>query len=46
MISSSNLHGRVDRANYSVLPVMSDGTEGPRLELRPLFEQFHAESGP
>ena len=35
----------VERASYSVVPILSDGTEGPRLELRPLFEQFHAESG-
>jgi hypothetical protein len=36
----------VEKASYSVLPVLSDGTEGPRLELRPLFEQFHTETGP
>jgi hypothetical protein len=31
---------RVDRARYLALPVMSDGREGPPLELRGLFEQF------
>jgi hypothetical protein len=36
----------VERASYSVVPILSDGTEGPRLELRPLFEQFNAETGP
>jgi hypothetical protein len=32
---------RLDRANYIAVPVLSDGREGPPLELRPLFEQFH-----
>ena len=36
----------VERASYSVVPILSDGTEGPRLELRPLFEQFDAETAP
>jgi hypothetical protein len=36
----------VERASYSVLPILSDGAEGPRLELRPLFEQFDAETAP
>ena len=36
----------VDKASYSVVPILSDGTEGPRLELRPLFEQFDAETAP
>jgi hypothetical protein len=36
----------VERTSYSVVPILFDGTEGPRLELRPLFEQFHAETGP
>jgi hypothetical protein len=36
----------VERASYSVLPILSDGTEGPRLEFRPLFEQFDAETAP
>jgi hypothetical protein len=34
----------VDRANYLVTPTMSDGTEGPPLPLRGLFEQFHQET--
>jgi hypothetical protein len=31
---------KVDRARYVVMPVMSDGSERPSLELRGLFEQF------
>jgi hypothetical protein len=27
-------------------PVMSDGTQGPVLNLRPMFQQFLAETGP
>ena len=30
----------LDRKRYSVWPVMSDGTTGPELKLRELFEQF------
>jgi hypothetical protein len=36
--------GRLDRDNYTAVPVMSDGREGPPLELRSLFEQFHTEA--
>jgi hypothetical protein len=39
------LSWEIDREAYSVIPIMSDGTKGPRLELRPLFEQFDAETG-
>ena len=35
---------RLDRDNYIAVPVMSDGREGPPLELRELFEQFHTEA--
>jgi hypothetical protein len=35
---------QIDRANYQTIPVMSDGTEGPPLELRCLFEQFDDET--
>jgi hypothetical protein len=31
---------KVDRARYIATPLMSDGGEGPPLELRRLFEQF------
>jgi hypothetical protein len=31
---------QIDRARYLATPVMSDGCEGPPLELRGLFEQF------
>jgi hypothetical protein len=34
----------IDRPNYQAIPVMSDGTEGPPLELRGLFEQFNRET--
>src|SRR5262245_37196483 len=35
----------IDRASYTVTPVMSDGTSGPPLNLRGLFEQFLDEVG-
>jgi hypothetical protein len=35
---------QIDRPNYQAIPVMSDGTEGPPLALRGLFEQFHRET--
>jgi hypothetical protein len=35
---------QIDRANYIAVPVMSDGREGPPLELRSLFDQFHMEA--
>jgi hypothetical protein len=35
---------QVDRERYRATPLMSDGKEGPALELRPLFEQYHTES--
>ena len=34
---------KIDRARYVATPVMSDGSEGPQLELRGLFEQFFSE---
>lgn len=30
--------------DYRAVPVMSDGTAGPALDLRHLFEQYHAEA--
>ena len=36
---------KIDRARYVATPVMSDGSEGPPLELRGLFEQFWADAG-
>ena len=30
----------LDRATYTATPVLSDGSWGPPLELRALFEQF------
>jgi hypothetical protein len=35
----------IDRAAYTITPVMSDGTSGPPLNLRGLFEQFLNEVG-
>jgi len=34
-----------DSATYRALPIMSDFTEGPPLERRGLFEQFHDDRG-
>ena len=34
---------RVDRDLYLAIPILSDRSEGPPLELRPLFEQFQSE---
>jgi hypothetical protein len=34
---------KIDRAHYVATPVMSDGSDGPPLELRGLFEQFFSE---
>ena len=36
---------QVDREHYTATPLLNDGTEGPRLDLRPLFEQYHGEAG-
>ena len=35
---------QIDRARYVATPIMSDGTQGPALELRALFEQFLLET--
>jgi len=35
----------VDRASYAATAIMSDGSKGPPLELRLLFEQFVSEQG-
>ena len=34
---------KIDRERYVAMPVMSDGSEGPALELRELLEQFFSE---
>jgi hypothetical protein len=36
---------KIDRARYVATPVMTDGSDGPPLELRGLFEQFWLEAG-
>jgi hypothetical protein len=33
----------IDRAAYTVVPIMSDGSSGPPMDLRGLFEQFQDE---
>jgi hypothetical protein len=35
---------KIDRERYVAIPLMSDGREGPPLELHGLFEQFHEET--
>jgi hypothetical protein len=35
---------KIDRARYVATPIMTDGSEGPPLELRGLFEQFVLET--
>jgi hypothetical protein len=35
---------KIDRERYLATPLMSDGSEGPPLELRGLFEQFFHET--
>lgn len=35
----------INRKDYVLIPVMSDGSKGPELALRSLFEQFQAEAG-
>ena len=35
---------RLDRERYMAVPVLTDGSEGPTLELRALFEQFMKET--
>jgi hypothetical protein len=37
-------NGQIDWERYQATPLMSDGSEGPTLELRPLFEQFLMEA--
>jgi len=34
----------VDRANYRAIPFLDDGTPGPELNLRGLFETYHEET--
>jgi hypothetical protein len=34
----------IDRTRYVATPLMSDGSSGPPLELRTLFEQYFAET--
>jgi hypothetical protein len=37
---------QIDRARYVATPVMTDGSTGPPLELRELFQQFQRETTP
>jgi hypothetical protein len=44
--SGATINGwKIDRPRYLATPLMSDGSEGPPLELRELFEQFIADGG-
>jgi hypothetical protein len=36
----------INRESYSVIPIMSDGSRGPPLELRELFQRFNDETAP
>jgi len=36
---------KVDRQNYSLTAIMSDGSEGPEIPLRELFDQFISDRG-
>jgi hypothetical protein len=41
----ASIHGvKIDRTKYAVQFIMSDGSDGPRLDLRGLFEQFQLET--
>jgi hypothetical protein len=45
-LSGATIRGwEIDREHYTATPLLSDGTEGPPLELRVLFEQYHGEAG-
>jgi hypothetical protein len=37
---------RVNPENFSIQPILSDGSFAPALELRPLFQQFNDETAP
>ena len=43
--AASIQYWQVDRAHYAAIPMMSDGSVGPTLELRALFEQFVNDRG-
>jgi hypothetical protein len=36
---------KIDRSKFVVLPIMSDGSEVPPINMRELFEQFQEEAG-
>lgn len=36
---------RIDRRSYAIIPMLSDGSEGPEISVRELFEQFIIERG-
>ena len=45
-LSGATISGwKIDRERYVATPVMADGSEGPPLELRGLFEQFLTDAG-
>jgi len=41
---ASIIDWQIDRATYRAVPIMSDGTKGPPLALRGLFEQYDKET--
>jgi hypothetical protein len=43
-LGSTVLEWEIDPASYQAVPIMSDGTLGPPLALRALFEQYHEET--
>ena len=43
-ITPAILGWKIDRAAYTAVPIMSDGSDVEPLQLRPLFEQFHSEA--
>jgi hypothetical protein len=43
--AAPNIHAwEIDRRNYVATPIMADGSRGPPLQLRELFEQYFAET--
>jgi hypothetical protein len=43
-LGASIIGWTIDHENYVAIPLMSDGRQGPALELRGFFEQFSIEA--
>jgi hypothetical protein len=41
---ASQVDWKVDARNYTIIPLMSDGSEGVPLVLRDIFEWYHTEA--